>query len=169
MATDAGFRSTACPEYEALLEDYLGGNLKVAHAKSVVAHCEICEGCRHAMEEAAASARLLQFAPATVIPGPAFARTVTARIRAAEEAKVAAQAAFWQPLASLAWRIAATATLALGLLLTYDVGWAHRSQPNTVAARPIEVSDVLSVEPATTPANGDEVLMMVAETNHADQ
>jgi hypothetical protein len=57
--------------------------------------------------------------------------------------------------------------LALGVLVTYDAGWWRHAQPEVTTARLIGVTDLLSPEPATPPANRDEVLMMVADNNHA--
>ncbi|MGA9631621.1 MAG: hypothetical protein WBQ63_09380, partial [Candidatus Acidiferrales bacterium] len=74
---------------------------------------------------------------------------------------------FWQPFVSFGWRFAVTATLALGLLVTYDAGWGRHPQPNAPTARPI-VRDLFTPDPVNTPANGDEALIMVAETNHGN-
>ena len=165
MATDAEFENTACAKYESLLEDYLSGELGVADAKSAAEHWKNCAGCREALERAAASTRLLRFAGPSPEPGPAFARTVMARIRAAQE-QVSERVSFWQPFVSVGWRFAATATLALGILLTYNAGWGGHSQPNATAVRPSIVHDIFSPEPAGAPASADEGLLMVAETTH---
>lgn len=167
MATDTGARYAACPEYELLLENYLNGELTGAEAQRAEAHVKSCAACREAWESAVEGAALLRAAASAGDPGPAFSRVVMARIRAAEEQATAERGGFWQPFVSLGWRFALTATLALALLATYDAGWGKRSQPNTPDARPI-VRDLFTPDPVNTPANGDEVLMMVAETNHGD-
>jgi anti-sigma factor RsiW len=163
MATDAEFKNTACAKYESLLEDYLSGELNVADAKSAAEHWKSCAGCREALEAAAASTRLLRAAAPSPEPSPAFARTVMARIRAAQE-QAAERASFWQPFVSVGWRFAATATLALVAMLTYDAGWGNRSQPNIAEVRPTVVHDIFSPEPA----GPDEGLLMVAETTHGN-
>lgn len=168
MATDTDFRNTACPEYEALLEDYLDGELNGAAAKSAAEHWKTCAGCRGALERAATASRWLRAAALPPEPGPGFSRTVMARIRMAEEKGEAERAGFWQPFVSLGWRFAATATLALGILLTYAAHWGNRPQPNVAAVRPTEARDLFSPEPARTPASGDEVLIMVAENGHGN-
>jgi anti-sigma factor RsiW len=157
----------ACPEYEVLLEDYLDGELAGAEAQRAAAHVKSCAACAEAWDGAVAGAALLRTAAGAGDPGPGFSRLVMARIHAAEEEGSAERGRFWQPFVSLGWRFALTATLALGLLVTYDAGWGKRPQPNTVAARPI-VRDLFTPDPVSTPANGDETLMMVAETNHGN-
>jgi anti-sigma factor RsiW len=157
----------ACTQFEALLEDYLTGELSVADAKNVEQHLQGCAPCRSALELASASTRLLSLAGPTLEPGPGFARMVMARIRAAESEHATERAGFWQPLVSLGWGFAATATLVLVGLVTYDAGWVHQSQPAAVSQRLIGVNDLFGPDPGTTPANRDEVLIMVAENNHA--
>jgi anti-sigma-K factor RskA len=166
MAADTGLGNAACEKYEALLEDYLNGELSGADARSAAEHWENCAGCRAALQHAAASVRLLRAAEPSADPGPGFARTVMARIRAAENEMVAGRANFWQPFVSFGWRFAATATLALVVLVTYNAGWGRRPQPKGVAVRPTDSIDIFAPEPARAPANGDEVLMMVADNGH---
>jgi anti-sigma factor RsiW len=167
MATDAGARYAACPEYELLLEDYLNGDLTGAEAQRAAAHVESCAACAEAWKSAAMGAALLRAAAGADDPGPAFSRVVMARVRAAEEERSAERGSFWQTFVSFGWRFAVTATLALGLLVTYDAGWGRRPQPNAVAARPI-VRDLFTPDPANMPANGDEALIMVAESSHGN-
>ena len=168
MASETNIAGSACGAYEARLEDYLNGELNRADAEEVRKHADICERCGVALDCAVAGARLLRAAEPSVDPGPAFPRLVMARIREAEQQRVAERSGFWHPLVSLGWRFAASATLALGLLLTYGAGSSRHSQPNVAAARPMEGNDLFAPYPAAPPANGDEVLMMVAETNHGN-
>jgi hypothetical protein len=167
MATDNGARQAACPEYELLLEDYLNGDLGGADAQRAAAHVSSCASCADAWQGAVASTAVLRAAAPSEDPGPAFSRTVMARIHAAEADRRAERLGFWQPFVSFGWRFAMTATLALGLLLTYDAGWGRRPQPNAPTARPI-VRDLFTPDPVNTPANGDEALIMVAESNHGN-
>jgi anti-sigma factor RsiW len=167
MATDAGARYAACPEYELLLEDYLSGELTGAEAQRTAAHMESCVACAEAWNSAVMGTVLLRAAASADGPGPAFSRAVTVRIRAAEEERSAERGGFWQPFVSFGWRFAVTATLAVGLLVTYDAGWGRRPQPNTLAARPI-VRDLFTPDPVNMPANGDEALIMVAESSHGN-
>lgn len=167
MATDTEFGNTACTTYEAILEDYLDGALTATDARAAEQHWQSCAACRGALQQAASSVRLLRLAGPSDGPGPAFARTVMARIHAADQDRSAERAGFWQPLVRLGWRFAATATIVLGALVSYDAGWGRRAQPNVTTARLMSVSDIFGPDPAKAPADRDEVLMMVAESNHA--
>ena len=136
MATKTVSGSTACPAYEVVLEDYLNGELSVAEALSAEEHWKTCAACRTALEQAAASMRLLRAAEKSAVPGPGFARVVMARVRTAEQERAAARTIFWQPFVSWGWKFAATAALALMGMLTYDAGWGKYSQPNADEVRP---------------------------------
>lgn len=168
MATDAGTRKAACTRYEAQLEDYLNGALEGSDANSATEHWKNCAGCRQALEDASSSVRLLRRAEPSADPGPGFSRSVMARIRAAEGERTGERTVFWQPFVSLAWRFAATATLALGVMVTYNAGWGHRLQSSVGVRRPMQAADIFAPDPANQPANGDEVLMMVAESGHGN-
>jgi len=157
----------ACSAYEALLEDYLSGDLNAADAARASNHLKECARCCEAFDAAGASVRLLRVAEATGDPGPGFARNVIARVRAEQE-RTTERTSFWQPFVWLGWRFAVTATLALGLLLTYDARWAKRPQPNVAGARLIVVRDIFPLDQVRTPANGDEALLMVADTSHGN-
>ncbi|HKV03523.1 MAG TPA: zf-HC2 domain-containing protein [Candidatus Acidoferrales bacterium] len=166
MTTVTG--KTACRKYEALLEDYLSGELTAADAKRAAEHWKNCAACREALEQAAASARLLRAGVPTPDAGPGFARAVMARIRSAEQDLVTERAGFWQPFVSVGWRFAATATLALGVLVTYGAQRGVRSQPIVAAVRPTIVHDLFSPELAGAPTSDDDVLTTVAETTHGN-
>jgi len=150
-----------------LLEDYLSGGLGGLDAKDIAEHLERCAGCRTALEKATASVRLLRVRGATTDLGPGFARMVMARIRA-EQQESAGAIGIWQLFVSLGWRFAATATLVLAVLLAYDVTLRKPIQPNVAPGRLAEVHDIFAPDPAGVPASRDEVLMMVAETNHGN-
>jgi len=165
MHTDLG--NTACTDYEAALEDYIGGALGAADTKIAEQHWQNCASCRLALEHAESSVRLLRLAGPSGGPGPAFARTVMVRIRAGEQDRSTERAGFWQPLVRLGWRFAAAATIVLCVLVSYDAGWGRRTQPNLTAERLTGVSDIFAPDPGNPPANSDEVLMMVAESSHA--
>jgi anti-sigma factor RsiW len=159
----------ACLQYEALLEDYLEGVLDEPGAEAAERHLRDCTGCSAALNRAAGSVDLLRNAEPSPAPDPAFARNVMARIHAVEQERSAERAVFWQPFVASGWRFAGTAALALGILLTCDIGWSHYARLNVASARSIEGMDLFAPEPARPPANKDEVLMMVAETNHGKQ
>lgn len=48
----------ACPQYEAALEDQLQGTLRGPEAVKLAGHLATCAGCRGALEDAVASARV---------------------------------------------------------------------------------------------------------------
>jgi anti-sigma factor RsiW len=170
MSTDTEYGMNACAKYEATLEDYLEGTLDPAESIAMEKHWRDCSGCRAALDQASVSVRLLRFAGPSAGPGPAFARTVMARIRAAESdlAPSSERAGFWQPLVKLGWRFAATATLVLAVLLTYDAGWGRHAQHRGASMRLMGGNDIFAPDPANPPASRDEVLMMVADTNHGN-
>jgi hypothetical protein len=87
-----------------------------------------------------------------------------ARIRQAEQEQMAERTSFWQPIVSWGWKFAATATLALVGLLTYNAGWGHHSEP---AAEGPEIFS-FAPDPGQAPASRDDVLIMVAETSHGN-
>ena len=161
--------SGACPRFEAVLEDYLEGVLDEAGAEAARRHLQDCAGCSVALDQAVSGVRLLRSVEPTAAPDAAFARNVMLRIHSAEQERTAERAIFWQPFVASGWRFAATAALALGVLLTCDIGWSHYARLNVASTRSVEGIELFAPEPARAPANKDEVLMMVAETNHGKQ
>jgi len=170
MDIDTKLIEPACPQHEALLADYLNNQLDAASAKVAAEHLESCANCRIAFDAAGEGARLFRvagFALETAAPGPAFSRIVMARIGLEKERRAAERSSYWQPFVSLAWRFAATAMLALMLLLTYVVRGRGRSrQVVGPIGQQSGLVDVFSPDPTRTPANQDEVLIMVAESAH---
>jgi hypothetical protein len=162
---DKGFAKGACHEYEALLEDFLAGDLQGVGAERVKAHLGTCAACRDAFEEAAAGARLLKAAAISAgqapEPGPAFARILMARIQA-EGQPSAQDTKFWRPFVWLAWRFAATAALVVASLFTYATVWHGPVGGNNTMAGQTQTGDIFPPDPAQPPASRDEVLMMVA-------
>lgn len=169
MSIDERFENTACTKYEAILEDYLEGALDPVESRAAEAHWRECAGCRAALDQGSASVRLLRAVGPSAGPGPAFARTVMARIRATESdlAQASERAGFWQPLVKFGWRFAATATVLLGVLVTYDAGWGRHTQ-HQANTRLMGGNDIFAPDPANPPASRDEVLMMVADTDHGN-
>ena len=158
---NSGHDWTACSENEALLEDYASGQLNAGAAGRLMAHLDLCSGCREAFEEARLSAQLIRdnCAP-QADPGAGFARRVMAAIR--EEAARRAQAGgFWHPLEVLAMRLAVTAALALAFLVGYGLRPTFPPSTAEVVLQP-EVRELFPA-PARAPASGDEVLMTIAD------
>jgi putative zinc finger protein len=165
--TDREYKSSACPDYEALLEDSISGEIGGADAVRLSEHLKSCPGCRDAREHVALTPRLLHLAEATADPGPGFSRDVMARIRTDRD--VRSEGGFWQPLVSMGWRFAATATLALAVLVAYDSTFhvEQRAQQTPTLEASSRIPDMFSPDPARVPSSRDEVLMMVAEDEHA--
>src|ERR1700677_205237 len=125
MRTDTNLGATACRQYEQRLGEYLAGELDPLYARSVEEHMTECANCRSAFENARDTVRLFDIAgpyfERAPEPRPEFARLTMARIRVENDRRAAEGSSLWQPLVSFAWRFAATAMLALMILLTYAV------------------------------------------------
>jgi anti-sigma factor RsiW len=160
---EAEFNKPACLEFEALLEDHVTGDLGNADAAKLADHLESCVTCTSALEDATASVDLLRTLSPAADPGPGFSRIMMARVRR-ELSILNEQKSVWQPFISLAWRFAATATLALAMLVTFDAV-RHNNNSEIVDLRPAGTRELFP-DPGRLPANRDEVLMMVADTNH---
>ena len=158
-------RMSACEPYEAALEDYLSGELGDAEAAKLTDHLKNCAGCANALAEGQVSSRLLRAGEPTADPGPGFSRIVMARIRGEMENREAKS--IWRPFVSLAWKLSATAALALALLVTFDVrhhdNSEYQNELAVVAAN--EAPELLSDE-ARLPSNRDETLILMAETHN---
>jgi anti-sigma-K factor RskA len=169
MEIKVRFDGSECGGYESLIEDYLSGELVGSEARNTLEHLKVCAACRALLAEARGSVVLLRAEDPTPDPGHAFARNVMARINS-DLRKVSEVAGLWQPFVTVAWRFAASATLALGLLLAYA---ATSSTTPTAQPASSEIAQAdfheLFPEPAAPPSSPDEILMMVAETGHADQ
>lgn len=161
------FRGTACAEYEVLLEDFVNGELNGADARTLAEHLKDCGGCRSAFQDASVCSRLMHAAEPTADPGPGFARVVMARIRAA--GSQAESKSIWQPFVSLAWRFAATAAVGFVALMTYDLSGHMRANRSLAGLQPSDTRDLFSSDPANPPRSQDDVLMLVAESNHGNK
>jgi anti-sigma factor RsiW len=172
MRTDTNLEATACSRYEQRLEEYLSGELDPLYTRSVENHLAECADCRGAFENARDTARLFSIAgpyfERAPEPRPEFARLTMARIRVENDRRSAEGSGLWQPLVSFAWRFAATAMLALMILLTYAVRGHGRSQKVVGPIGQQQLADVFAPDPTRVPANQEEVLLMLAESNHAE-
>jgi hypothetical protein len=169
MEIEKQYGALACEKYEPLLADYLAGKGTAADGAKVEAHLRGCLNCRMAMESAQAGSEFLVAAlpllDKSPEPRPEFARTTMARIRMERE-NAAERIGFWQPFVAFAWRFAATAMLALVILLTYAVRMRHLGVRPTSTIGQAPLMDVFAPDPTRVPANQDEILLMVAETDH---
>jgi hypothetical protein len=156
----------ACSQYEVMLEDRLQGVLRGAEAGMLAEHLQSCVGCRAALEDAAASARLLAIAEASPDPGAGFSRIVMARIR--QELQSSEGKSIWRPFVSVAWRFAASASFALVLLVSYELGRHSQWQSDQSIVAENRMPEIVPERPSL-PANRDEVILMMADTSHGKQ
>jgi hypothetical protein len=172
MEMDSYLQTAACSRYENLLEDCLEGDCTSSDSAKIETHLRDCSNCRGALEAARAGTRFLRaglpLLEKTCQPRPEFARTVTARIRLEKDQRATERTGFWQPFVSVAWRFAATAMLALVVLLTYAVRGRHSVQQRAASIGQGPLADVFAPDPTRVPANQDEILIMLAETDHSN-
>ena len=162
---NAEYRTAACSQYEAALEDYVNGEFADGETAKLQEHLKTCAGCAEALAEAQVAARLLRAAEPTADPGAGFSRVVMARIRG--EMETLEEKSIWRPFVSLAWKLSATAALALALLVTFEV--KHRDnrldQDELAIMAANDTPELLSDE-ARLPSNRDETLILMAEEGH---
>jgi predicted anti-sigma-YlaC factor YlaD len=163
MSMNEEYRTTACRQYEAALEDHLHGDLGGPQAAELAEHLKTCFGCRTALDEAVLSTRLLRVAEPAADPGPGFSHMVMARIRA--ELHLHEGKSIWQPFVSLAWRFAATAAVALVILVSFDIGRHSQLQQDQSLLATNRLPELIP-DQASVPTSSDDVLLLIAETNH---
>ena len=163
---NAEYRTSACNQYEAALEDYVNGEFADSDTAKLKEHLKTCSGCTAALAEAEMSARLLRAAEPTADPGAGFARVTMARIRG--EMETLEEKSIWRPFVSLAWKLSATAALALVLLVTFDVKHQNsRLNQDELAIMAANESPELLSDEGRQPSNRDEMLILMAEEGHA--
>jgi predicted anti-sigma-YlaC factor YlaD len=155
-------RSGACRGQEALLEEYLEGSLHSGPRQRLEAHLVECRGCSDALERARQGASLIQAgcSPAAG-PGEAFTLRVMTGI-AREKSRRQDERTRWRPLEVMVTRLAFSAALALGALLSVTM-WAHHT-PKSPAAQ-AQVLDLMP-EPAHVTAATNDVLMAAISEDH---
>src|SRR5271154_4318774 len=156
----------ACRQYEAMLEDHLQGVVRGSEAAMLAEHLQSCVGCRAALEDATASARLLAIAEPSPDPGAGFSRMVMARIR--QELQSSEGKSIWRPLVSVGWRFAVTASFALVLLVSFELGRDSQWQSDQSIVAENRMPEIVPERPSL-PANRDDVLLMMADTSHGKQ
>lgn len=86
-----------------------------------------------------------------------------ARIRL--EQQRAGEKGIWLPFVSVAWRFAAAASLTVIALITYTTTLHPVPQQNIAQVRGAQSRDLVT-DAGGPPESRDEILMMMAETNH---
>lgn len=167
MNAENDFASCACLEYEAMLEDYLGGALENGTSRKVAEHLKSCAGCSRALEDAAAASEMLRGVGRVPDPGPSFTHMVMARVRTAESES---RTSFWEPFVSLAWKFATTAALALVVMLAYATHGTNATNNNVATVAPQgEVQQMLMAGQSMVPATRSDLVRMVTEADDAQQ
>jgi|SRR5271156_2042333 hypothetical protein len=156
----------ACTEFEVALEDHLQGSLRGSEAATLTDHLQSCVGCRAALADAAASARLLAIAEPSPDPGPGFSRIVMARIR--QQLQASEGKSIWRPFVSVAWRFAASAAFALVMMVSFELGRRSQSHSDQSIVAQNRIPEIVQDRPAL-PASRDEVILMMADTSNGKQ
>jgi predicted anti-sigma-YlaC factor YlaD len=147
--------SGACRAQEAVLEEYLEGHLHSERRQWLEAHLAECARCSDALKRAGQGTSLVYACRAPAVgPGEAFTRRVMAGI-GREESRREGERVRWHPLEVIVTRLALSAALALGALLSATM-WTHQVPKAPAAqARPLD----LMPEPAHVTAATNDVLM----------
>jgi anti-sigma factor RsiW len=155
-------RSGACRAQEVRLEEYLEGHLRSERRQQLEAHLAQCSRCADALERGRAGTSLLR---AGCVPAAGPGETFTRRVMTAvtrEESRREAERARWHPLQVIVARMALSAALALGALLTAAT-WLR--QPVRVPVAQPRVVDLMP-EPAHVTAASQDVLMAAIAEDH---
>ncbi len=157
----------ACPEFEAVLEDYVTDELSGAERESVAAHLQTCSACAVTVESALSGRSILRFAGESAAdPGPFFTRRVMARINALAE-RPAAETSFWKPLEIFAGRAVWASAGAIALLVMYVNLSGTPSQPQVAQVRPNEQTGLFT-DPTIVPSNRDETFLTITDVRHGE-
>lgn len=150
-----------CPDYQASLEDILrDGDARIEPGSPLERHLQGCADCRQALQDALLASKLMRHARyPEIASSPAFVTRVMASIR---EAAQAAPSAIWRPLELLASRMALVAAVLLLMLSVYLREFTPARGTVAVNA-PTEIGAGMP-EPQAQPADADEVLMSLADT-----
>ncbi len=164
---DEQMKLRACPEFEAVLEDYVSDDLSGAERESVAAHLQGCASCSAAAEAVQQSREILRFAgePAAD-PGPFFTRRVMSRISALEP-RAAAEAGFWKPLEIFARRAVWASAGAVALLVMYVNLSGAPAQQQVAQVRSNDQTGLFT-DTSPVPANRDETFLTITDVRHGE-
>ncbi|HXW16988.1 MAG TPA: zf-HC2 domain-containing protein [Candidatus Acidoferrales bacterium] len=153
-----------CTKYEALLEDYISGELAPVERERVETHLHACAGCSEAVRFGQLGQRLLRRSAEPAAEASAFfAPRVMAAIRAEEENS--ARSSFWRPFETLALRAAWSASAALVLLLAYG---AVSGIPSRPVAADMRAADNIGLFPDNVgqTVNPEDVLTYAGDSSN---
>jgi hypothetical protein len=157
----------ACPEFEAVLEDYISDDLSGAERERVAIHLRACAACSAASEVAVQGREILRFAgEAAPDPGPFFTRRVMSRIRALDP-RPALEASFWKPLEIFARRAVWASAGAVALLVMYVNLSGAPVQPQVAQVRSNEPTGLFS-DPTNVPSSRDETFLTITDVRHGE-
>jgi anti-sigma factor RsiW len=164
---DEQMKLRACPEFEAVLEDYISEDLSADERESVAAHLQGCEACSAAAEAVLQGREILQFAgEAAADPGPFFTRRVMSRISALDP-RPAVETSFWKPLEIFAMRAVWASAGAVALLVMYVNLSGAPVQQQVAQVRPNDQTGLFTDSPAV-PANRDETFLTITDVRHGE-
>ena len=109
---------------------------------------------------------MLAIAEPSPDPGPGFSRIVMARIR--QQLRSNEGKSIWRPFVSVAWRFAASAALALVLMVSFEMGRQSQLQSDRSTVAENRLPEIVVERPAL-PASRDEVILMMADTSNGKQ
>jgi anti-sigma factor RsiW len=160
---DEQMKLSACPEFEAVLEDYISDELSDAERETVAAHLRSCSACSAASEAVLQGREILRFAgEAAADPGPFFTRRVMSRISALDR-RPAQETSFWKPLELFARRAVWASAGAVALLVVY-VNLSSAPPQSQVAQVRQNDQTGLFADPSAVPANRDETFLTITDT-----
>ncbi len=157
-------RSGACPRNEAFLEDHIEGELESGERWRLDAHLSHCGSCRGALDRARQGTLLLQkIAAPAPDPGERFTHNVMSLVRQ-EESRKQQERLSWQPLEAMFMRLAVSAALAVGIVISLAV-WPLHTQPRATVAQTAAVERILPDTAPESVVTNDALMAAIAE-NH---
>jgi anti-sigma factor RsiW len=164
---DERIKLRACPEFEAVLEDYISDDLSGAERDGVTAHLRGCTACSEAAEAVEQGRSILRFAGETAMdPGPFFTRRVMSRIGALDPG-TSRETSFWKPLEQFAMRAVWASAGAVALLVMYVNLSGAPAQPQVAQIRQNDQLGLFS-DPSTVPSNRDETFLTITDVRHGE-
>lgn len=160
-------KSQACPQFEAVLEDYVSDELSATERESVAAHLQVCSPCAVTVQSVLHARSILRFAgEAAEDPGPFFTRRVMSGILALEQ-KSASERGFWKPLEVFAMRAVWASAGAIALLVLFANLSVAPEQPRVAQVRPADQVGLFS-EPSAVPSSRDELFLNITDVRHGE-
>jgi len=157
----------ACPEFEAVLEDYISDELAGAEKDRVAAHLQACAGCAAAVNATLHGRAILRLAgDAVEDPGPFFTRRVMSRIRALDQ-RTDSERSLWKPLEILALRAVWASAAAITLLVAYGNLSRVPARPTVAEVRSSDQVGLFA-DPMTVPSSQDEMFLRITDTRHGE-